>query len=260
METSGTIKRLQVEWTQLVADSRARETVARWSARHERLRGCEDLDDVLARCHRRDSTLAANAALSALLQEASAEPLAARAALQALLPGLAALMRKAQRLGWARGRSSCHVSRPTPWCAAGELEQELLALAWGCITQQAGRDLEWPASTLLGQVWRRIRVQLDRHRRTVDRSAPLVVDEVDAMHQVDPDTWSTWEQQSAQLLRDAVQAGKVAAHDGALIYRTRVLGLSTADVAESMELDYWATVKRRRRAELGLAAVLEQAA
>ncbi len=255
MTTLGsTLKQLQAEWTALAAELRTRAAAARWAAADQRLAGCADLDEILARCHRRGDPAAANAALAALLVRAGADALARRAVLQALLPGLAAMARRAQRAGWVGCRDR------GAWRDCDELDQELLTLAWSRVAAHAGSELAWPASVLLGQVWRRVRQQVDRDRAHGRRCVALDVDEVDTVHDVDLVAAIPWEERAGVVLHDAVRSGAIGPVDGALIYGTRVLGLTTTAVAHRVELDYWAAAKRRRRAELHLAGALEVAA
>jgi len=255
MTTLGsTLKQLQAEWTALAAQPRTRAAAAGWAAADPRLTGCADLTETLARCHRRGDPAAANAALAALLARADADALARRTVLQALLPGLAALARRAQRAGWVG-----HHHRGV-WRDCDELDQELLTLAWSRVAAHAGGELAWPASVLLGQVWRRVRQQVDRDRAHGRRCVALDVDEVDTVHDVDLAAAIPWEQHAGVVLHDAVRSGAIGPVDGALIYGTRVLGLTTTAVADRVELDYWAAAKRRQRAELRLVPTLELAA
>lgn len=257
MDTSSLLKRMQDEWSTLNGGREAEGALPRWKAAEPLLYGAADLQALITRCHRRGDTADSNAALAALLRLAGDEPLAARAVLQALLPGLMSLSRHGRRVGWSRRAGTSWGERPTPWAQAGDFDQELLTLAWERVQAAAGQDLQWPAAMILGQVWRRVRMRLDDHRRRTDRQVALVADEVDRLHS---DPGVNWEQQSAWLLRDAVLDGTLADRDGALIFITRVLGVSTADAAAQLGVSVGAVLARRRRAERALAPTLVSAA
>lgn len=83
-----TAELLDQEWETIKSSTEARRAVRRWSLQHPVLRGAEDLEAVLAR--RRHPDLQRDV-LTALARRAPVEPLAARALLQALLPGLLCL-------------------------------------------------------------------------------------------------------------------------------------------------------------------------
>jgi len=253
METS--LRQLDREWLVLVAGGRHREAVLRWGDVEPLLAGCTDLVQVVCLCARRDDPVAANAALSALLRLAGTEPLAARVALQALLPGLKAQARRARRLGWSRDDVCRWTSQPTPWLLEGELEQELAALAWEQVCALAGQDVSYPSLRVLEAVWRRLRVRLDAHRRGAARQVPLMTE--DEGRYAD-DTSGDWEREGASLIREAVEAGVVSAGDGALIFETRVLGVPAVELAEQRQVDAGTLRTRRRRAERALRSAWER--
>lgn len=257
METSSLPKRLQDEWSALNEGGEARRALARWTAAEPLLCGAADLQALLTRCHRRGDAADANAVLAALLRLAGDEPLAARTVLQALLPGLMSLSRRARQIGWSRRSGASRAERPTPWVQEGDFDQELLTLAWERVDALAGQDLRWPAAVILGQVWRRVRLRLDDHRRLADRQVALEADEVDRLH---ASSGVSWEEQCAWMLRDAVLDGTLADRDGALILSTRVLGVSTADAAAQLGVNVGAVLARRRRAERALGPTLASAA
>lgn len=219
----------------------ARDAVGRWAHTEPQLAGFQDLAEVVDRCHRRGDAAAANRLLAAVVRLADRDPLAGRTVLQAVLPGLAALSLRARRLGWCRPGGV--------WSGAGELDQELLALACERIDALAGQQLEWPASTIVGQVWRRIRMASAQHRTQRYRHTQL---DPGRVAEALPTAGEAWEQQLTRLLCDAVRGGTLARPDGAVIYSTRVLGVSPAEVAERLDIDVRALWQRRRRAERAL--------
>lgn len=246
MSPTNVYSSLTDEWTLLACTESARRALSTWARTEPDLRSFADPAQVVAACHHRGDSAAANQILAAVLRVADCDPLAERLVLQALLPALAACSRRASRRGWIGGGAAL-------WAGTDELDQDLLALAVERVRAAAGQHLEWPASTLAGQVWRRIRMAVDRHRAQTRRTVPL---DPDPAGDAWADPGGCWESRLARLLCDAVRDGTVAHRDGAVIYSTRVLGVPPAAAAYQLELDVRALWQRRRRAERALAASL----
>jgi hypothetical protein len=257
MDNGTSLRQLQGDWSALVADSRTRDVVAGWGELEPTVAGCSDLADVIGRCSRRDDAVAANAALAGLLRLAATDPLAERAALQAVVPGLKALAARARRMGWSIDDVHRRTTEPTPWVQEGELEQELVMLAWEQIRALAGDDVAYAALRILEPVWRRLRSRLASHRRRVARHVPLWPDDGDEeLYACESE--GTWERRSAELVRDAVHAGVMKQRDAEVIYGTRVLGYPVIEVAEQLQVDVKVLWARRRRAERALGAALQR--
>ncbi len=249
MTTDTSLRQLGRDWPRLAGDKLALEAAARWAGMDARLAGCGDLDAVLARCHDRRDRVAGNAALAALLRLADVEPLAGRVALQALLPGLTALTVQA-REAWRR-----HGVCP----GDGDLEQEIVGAAWEQVHRMAGRDVRYPALRILGEIWRRQRRDMWNHRRRAEREFSMCV--VPLMGSVEAQLstsglGASWEQETAWLLRDAVDAGVLDTGSGALIFATRVLGHSAEQIAAQRREKGNTLRERRRRGERALRAAL----
>lgn len=257
MDNHTSLRQLEHDWSVLVADDRTDDTAARWGQVEPLLAGCVDLAEVLGRCGRRHDPIAANAALSALLRLAGTESLAARTALQALLPGLKAQARRARRLGWSRDDSCRWTSQPTPWLLEGELEQELVVLAWEQVLALAGQEVSYPALRVLEAVWRRVRVRLAAHRREAIRQVTLTPEDVDEEVFASAADLG-WEREGASLVSEAIRAGVVSPDDGALIFETRVLGFPAVEVAAQRRVAAGTLRARRRRAERALRAAWDR--
>src|SRR5882724_6833994 len=84
---------LDADWPQVVASRAAQQALNRWAA-DPLLAGVPDLDTVLARTARGADPDDAAAVLTALVRRAREDDGAARAVLQALIPGLAGVARR----------------------------------------------------------------------------------------------------------------------------------------------------------------------
>jgi hypothetical protein len=173
--------------------------------------------------------------LGALLRLAE-DPLAGRAVLQAVLPSLAA---RAWRRRWDGSRL---------WDDVGELDAEMVVVAMERIAELAGTSPEWPSQAIVEVTYARLRwaAQVARRRRVA--TVPL-----DAVHDLAvPDEA---EDDFGDVLLDAVAAGGLRRDDAALIYATRVLGFTPAEVAERQRRDVRAVRTQRARAERTLVAI-----
>src|SRR3954452_10292786 len=89
---------LSQEWEWLSAGRSARLTVERW-AEEPCLAGVGSLADVVGLCHRRGDP-GRSAVVLALLVRRAEDPLAVRAVVQALAPGLVRMVRRREYPGW----------------------------------------------------------------------------------------------------------------------------------------------------------------
>lgn len=231
---------LAEDWAAVGPSSAARAALRRWQRAEPILAGFDSPADVVAACQRRGDPRAANALVGALLRLADDE-LAARAVLQAVLPSLAAR-------AWRRrpdGGGGVGI-----WDSVEELDAELVTLALERIRELAGTSPEWPAQAVVEVSSARLRwaAQVSRRRRI--ETVPL-----DGTHDaVAPDDRA--DERVGAVLLDAVRSGGLRRRDAALVYATRVLGFTPAEVAEQQRRDVRAVRCQRARAERALAAIV----
>jgi hypothetical protein len=241
MQTPNPFRSLALDWAVTGRSARARSSLRRWAQAEPCLVGFASPADVVARCQQRGDARAANILLGALLRLAEDE-LAARAVLQALLPSLAA---RAWRRRWD-GRTG----GTGGWDDVEELDVDMVALAIERIAELAGTSPQWPSQAIVEVTYARLRwaAQVARRRRL-----PTVA--LDDTHDVAAPDDAAADDEFARVLLDAVAAGGLRQRDAALIYATRVLGLSTAEVAERQRRDVRAVRAQRARAERTLVAI-----
>ena len=235
MDTPNPFRSLAREWAALATTRPARYALHRWAETEAVLVGFTSPAEAVACCQRRGDPRAANAVLGALLRLAG-DPLAARAVLQAVLPSLAAR-------AWRRRWDGTQL-----WDDVGELDAEMVLVAMERIAELAGTSPEWPSQAIVEVTYARLRwaAQVARRRR-VD-TVPL-----DAIH--DLAASEDAEDDFGDVLLDAVASGGIRRDDAALIYATRVLGFTPAEVAERQRRDVRAVRTQRARAERTLVAI-----
>ncbi|MPZ28459.1 MAG: hypothetical protein GEV12_19130 [Micromonosporaceae bacterium] len=232
-------ERLDGEWAAVGSGPEAREAVKRWAVAEPALAGFEDLAAAVERCREPGATLTGDTLLAVALRFAGDEPLAARVALQVLLPALDALATRARSRGWCGPRS--------PWKDMVELDQEVLVAASDRVIALSGQRFQRPAVVILRQVWRQLRGVVDRHRSEQDSLVSL--DRRERLPRVPRPVREPWVVQLTRVLCDAVRDGVVRRQDAALIFSTRVMGVTPAEVGRSLRLPERQVWQRRRWAE-----------
>lgn len=199
--------------------------------------------EVVRVAQRRGEVEHANAIVGALLRLADNDRVA-RTLLQAVLPGL-------------RGRV-CHVGarsagrRPLPgWDNLDDLGTDMVAMAIERIARLAGTSPSWPASAIVGGTWRRVRTAAE----VTLRHEQLVFSLDEAAEVPAAGSGRSTAQELAEELSSAVRRQALRPGDAQLIYLTRVLGYSPAELAVAGGPDARALRARRARAERALLAV-----
>ena len=232
---------LDDEWTRLpwIHD---RSIATAWAAAEAVLTTHVTPVDIVQAAQRRGEVEQTNAIVGALLRLAD-DDRASRALLQAVLPGLRA------RIRHVGARSA--VRRPLPgWDSLDDLGTDMVAMAVERIARLAGSSPPWPAAAIVGGTWRRVRTAAEVALRHEQLAFPL--DEA-AEVPVAGSGRST-AQELAEELASAVQRQALRPGDARLIYLTRVLGYSPAELAVAGGPDARALRTRRSRAERALLA------
>lgn len=235
---------LERDWAAVGGLPAARNALARWSETEPLLRAFKTPLDVVAACHRHEDSVQENALLGALLRQAK-DPLATRAVLQAIVPGLAA-----RTWRWiVRYLVGSTHSAVLPWADGTDLATDVLAIAVSRIAVLAGTSPAWPATVLIDGTWSRVRNVVAEHRRWQQRNVPMV--EESAVTTCD-DPRPVLER-LAVALTDAVRRDVLPASRVAVVYSTRVLGYSPDELVGLAGDNPKAVRARRERAERVLA-------
>src|SRR5205807_9463312 len=128
-----------------------------------------------------------------------------------------------------------------------ELDQAVATAAWSQLVALSGQSLPWPATTVLVAVRDEVRGRLRtaaRRQRRIDgdtRSAPVAVTGADQAGA-----------EAADLLAAAVRQGLVSADSARVVWATRVIGLSVAELGTTTGRPTSSIRTLRSRAEQAL--------
>jgi hypothetical protein len=232
---SPTIKRLRSEW-------QAIGTTPQSSTACHRLAECEsvvadlevgNLAELVAALSLPSGRLSRNEAaevIAAMLRSADVDALVPRAIIEALIPGILALPRS---LDLADG----------PWCDFDAFYGDAVSALWELTTTWSGTNRPYAAGDLLSGVRTRLRTlqATERRHRCRQTSTPDPLDTLPAS------IGRTGEELLAAALVDATGHGLTIA-DAAVLYATRVLGMSLAEVADIAGVPAGHLRRRRRNA------------
>ena len=216
---SPTIKRLRTEW-------QAIGTTPQSSTACHRLAQCEpvvdrlevgNLAELVAALSLSSGGLSRNEAaevITAMLRSADVDALVPRAIIEALIPGILALPRS---LDLADG----------PWCDFDAFYGDAISALWELTTRWSGTHRPYAAGDLLSGVRTRLRTlqSSERRHRSRQSDTPGELDTLPAS------IGRTGEELLAAAIVDATGHGLTIA-DAAVLYATRVLGMSLAEVAD----------------------------
>jgi DNA-directed RNA polymerase specialized sigma24 family protein len=226
-------QQLDEEWARITRSPAAGERLAEWTESSPVLAGLGDLDAVVQHANRRGQAHESDRILFALAQRAGADDLAARTLLQAVMPGMRWLARRYH-----------HVAS-----AAGEDPPSLvIALTYERIrTYPFGRRPSRIAANVLFDTRQRL-------QRGVGRPGPAIV----ALESLpfEPADVDESSDESCELLDHAVAQRVIAADDAELIAMTRLGDLPVAELAADLGCPAQTLRRRRRRAEMRIAASL----
>src|SRR5674476_1611487 len=201
---SPTIKRLRSEWQAIGTTPQS-------------IAACHRLAELVAALSLSSGGLSRHEAaevITAMLRSADVDALVPRAIIEALIPGILALPRS---LDLADG----------PWCDIDAFYGDAISALWELTTRWSGAHHPYAAGDLLSGVRTRLRTlqSSERRHRSRQSSTPDPLDTLPAS------IGRTGEELLAAALVDATGHGLKAA-DAAVLYATRVLGMSMAEVAD----------------------------
>jgi DNA-directed RNA polymerase specialized sigma24 family protein len=168
--------------------------------------------------------------ITAMLRSADVDALIPRAIIQALIPGVLGLSR---RIDIAGG----------PWSDLDAFYADAISALWELTMSWSGGNRPYAAGDLLSAVRTRLRtLQVSElRRRSHQTSTP------DALDTLPASIGRTGEELLAAALADATGNG-LSVTDGAILYATRVLGMSLGEVADLAEVPASHLRRRRRNA------------
>jgi hypothetical protein len=230
---SPTIRCLRSEW-------RAIGTTPQSRAACHRVAQCEpvvadlevdNLAELVAALSLSSGRLSRNEAaevIAAMLRSADTDALVPRAIIEALIPGVLALPR---RFDLAEG----------PWCDLDAFHADAISALWELTTRWSGTHRPYAAGDLLSGVRTRLRTlqSSERRHRSRQSGSPAKLDTFPAS------IGRTGEELLAGALAEAIGHGLKGA-DAAVLYATRVLGMSLTEVAQLAGLPA-GHLRRRRR-------------
>jgi hypothetical protein len=232
---------LDAEWARVGASPQAAAALVRWAEAEPALADMASPADAVRRC-RSLPPVAAAAVLGALLRQAG-EPLGARAVLQAVVPSLRA--QAARRVGGVR-----HLRTGQGWEGSDDFDAEVVAAALARIAVLAGTTPAWPAQAICEATWAGLRVSAGRSVRQ------LAAGEIDAeAESLEAGPSRTDAETLAMVVATAVTARWLDTDDAQVIYATRVLGHTPAELAAAQDRDVRALRAQRARAERRLVQV-----
>lgn len=225
---------LDDEWRYLATSADATRALARW-APDPALQGFADLDGVIAEVQRRGQPAESDRILLALLRRVPFDTVAARAVLQAIMPGLKSLMCAYQLTGEPE-----------------EVSTAVIEAAWERIrTYPCGRRPARVAANLLNDtrqaLWRAARKE--RKLRVV--TEPLTEAALERVASHRPVSASATDE-LVDLVAEAVRLGDIQRPGARVILLTRVLDVSIEDLAADTGTKSKTVRKRRDRAEAAL--------
>lgn len=223
-------RELDDDWVRLTHEAGPDDTLNEWACEDPAFRGHDGLRELVAYIRRPGHPSASDELLSSLVRRAPTDALAARAVLQALIPGL-----KVIAISRAYERDDDEVDAAVVACAWERIRRYPHARRPRSIAANIVRDT----------------------RKDVRRECPFASRRVDlADEQPDPSHGMCAGEEVTLLVREALQAGVIDGHEATLIARTRLGGETLRGVAASLGVSAEAVRKRCRRAEqrLGLVA------
>jgi len=233
-ETPNLFRLLEIEWQAEAQGLAARAALRRWQLVEPSLADLTSPAAVVRRCQQRDFGHS-QAILIAVLRQGADDPWAARTVLQAVLPGLAAISRRAAVFvggGWP------------VWQTLDDLDQHVVVVAIERIAALATSPPPWPARAIVDGTWQRVRAYTRRVRRQAHRQSNL-----DTATELGVAGGRTAEEDIAIMLADAVARGRLDTPDADLIRRSRLGGERVEDIAQSTGVAARSLWRRRATAE-----------
>jgi len=232
-DASNLFRALEDEWDRKGRSPEARAALARWAVGAPSLAALIDPATLVQRCHARDEE--ASSLLEVVLRHAEQDALAARTMLQAVLPGLGSVTR----------RAGCYVGGNRPvWQSRGELHQQVVCVALDRILALATSAPEFPCRAIVDGTWQRLRHHALSVRRELDHRADL---EFGAGVSAAPDRTAI--EELGLVLMAAIDLHVLDVFDAGLVYSCHVAGYRITELARLTARSERTLWRRRHRAE-----------
>ena len=232
---------LTLDWQAGAAGKQARRAVAAWSEAAPALAGFSSLAELVGEINQAGHPARSCTLLAELLVLAAADRLAARATLQAVIPGL----HHAASSRWAKARAS------GPWSSHHEMAADTISAAWEAIRLHAGERLHRPAATVIRQVEGRLR-QAHLHWISTDRATTEAPQPRAELSQSGLDAALSPEQQATRVIGEAVRCGIIDSTQAALLASVGVLGHPLRNTAPDLGLSENSAYRTLQSARLRL--------
>jgi hypothetical protein len=216
---------LALDWQARATDKHSRRAIVAWAEAAPPLAGFTSPAELVADINKPGHPVRSCTLLAELLVVADADRLAARATLQAVIPGL----HRATTRRWPKARVS------GPWSSHHELGADTIGAAWEAIQLHAGERLHRPAATVIRHVEGRLR-QAHVHWTSTDRTTAKPPEPRAELSQSSLDAALTPEQQAIRVIGEAVRCGIIDSTQAALLASVGVLGHRLRDSAPDVGL------------------------
>ncbi|HUZ09718.1 MAG TPA: hypothetical protein VMU76_06070 [Acidimicrobiales bacterium] len=238
------IDQLTAEWEGVSRGPESRRAVALLGVAEPAIGalGVHDLGELVSALRRASGAadrVDAARVVQAMLRSQSVHPLVPRTILQAVVPGLVSV---ARRLAWGSGGD---------WDDGGTFFADLIATTWEIIVAWSGQDRDYAVLDLLSAVRCRLRRQLLQQRSAQDQ-LELGLDADDAVLGRPGHDTSDLDLLASTI--DDLTGRGLDRSDAAVLYGTRVLGLSICELAQLTGRSRRHLAQRRQRAERQLCA------
>jgi DNA-directed RNA polymerase specialized sigma24 family protein len=231
---------LAADWPITTGGGATHRTMAAWGQASLLLASFASPADVVDAINQPGDSTKSCALLSELLTLASQDRIAARAVLQAVIPGLRAAIGKRWSKATDRG----------PWQSEDELAADALSAAWIAIHAHAGQRHPRPAAIIIRFVEGSLRRQHTRWTRT--RYLPTLPAQRAEPSQSAIDAAFSREHQAARLVSDSQQSGAISAIEGALVANIGIYGHTLNQTAHDLRMPTGAARRSLERARHAL--------
>ncbi len=242
-KTAGLFESLEREWGRISSRADVNACSRMWAAAEPVLSCSPDASAMvrLVSWQGRQPTAQARAVLAALLRQA-ADPFAALALLQALLPRIRSERVLTAKYGHGVGEA---------WQRPVDTMADLVAECFAAVKRHAGEDREDVARLVLQEATRKLRTARQAQRRYHERTVLLAPDHgVSAA--ADLSTALSAPEWLAAALMEAVRSHRLSKAEAGLVYAARVKGLPVSDVGRCAGMRPRAVYYALARAERAL--------
>jgi DNA-directed RNA polymerase specialized sigma24 family protein len=234
-----TFRVLDRDWQAEVVGQHARRAIGNWATRISELAGFDTPAELLADIGRMGDPERSCRLLAHLLVLAGDDPIAARAVLQAVTPGLRTVTARRWRTASGNG----------PWSSYEDIAADAISAAWEAIRSSAGERHTRPARVVVRFAEGRLRRAHDRWREEHHVATVLAPDSEPTL--TARDALSDTEHQAVRLITDALGEGVIDPKQASILTATAVHGHTVVEAESALgwtpKSGYRALEQARRR-------------